>query len=81
MDFNAIMTGFVQAQIAANKRGDFSPDAGVEYLNGVAAALESLLSPPAEKPPLPNTAWDTFKVFNAGREAQALQSESNVSHT
>jgi hypothetical protein len=55
-DFNTIMQGFVAAQIAANKRGDFSPDAGVDYLNGVNAALEAKLSAPAELLPLPNKA-------------------------
>ncbi len=40
LDFGKIMEGFVHAQIDANKRGDFSPDAGIKYLNSVNTALE-----------------------------------------
>lgn len=58
MNFDDIMKGFVDAQIAANKRGDFSPDAGVEYLNGVNVALTQKISAPDVKLPFrPQRDW------------------------
>lgn len=43
MDFNKIMEGFINAQIDAHKRGDFSGEAGLAFLNGVNIVLEAEL--------------------------------------
>lgn len=48
-DFGQIMEGFMKAQIDAQRRGDFSPQAGVDYLNGVNDALQQQINhQPAE---------------------------------
>jgi hypothetical protein len=65
MNFNDIMQGFIEAQM---KHGH---QAGLEYLNGVNAALSLQLSAPSIVSTLPNVAMKGFGV------SQSLREENN----
>ncbi len=51
--FEDILDGFIKAQTQAHQRGDFSANAGVDFLNKVNQELEAKLRPAPCNPATP----------------------------